>query len=357
MSAAAQNLTPDELRGLEEKLKSARPRLIAHCDLDAEDERQATVTSYIRESELSGDQILDEGFDPEYSPLGVPVYWRVIVRGDERLYCSTFQATRERIIKGWGQIGLEHADPGNGTAVVCLETVIDPATPVRGTSKSAVDEDLRHGHECAEQAAHQEPSKITIHQTPPNGGVAMSQNRQITLDDLTSALKAVYGQNAKVPLLIFRHWAARNQDISEATPELIRELEESYLKTYRATAPLERSKALDLLNVYGEHFYKTASPEERAVLAVASGYTPLEYEIMGEGFSLRELMRALRAFEGQRGPAPEDMLICFFERYYLRIPWTEATSCQAAQTHTAVSTRTSYGIGRARRSYPQSVWG
>jgi hypothetical protein len=132
----------------------------------------------------------------------------------------------------------------------------------------------------------------------------MSQNRQITLDDLTSALKAVYGQNAEVPLLIFRHWAARNQDISQATPELIRELEDSYLKTYHAAPPLEHSDALDLLKVYGRHFYKTASPEERAVLAVAIGYTPLEYEIMGEGFSLRELMQALKAFEAQRRPAP-----------------------------------------------------
>jgi hypothetical protein len=143
----------------------------------------------------------------------------------------------------------------------------------------------------------------------------MSQRKQITLDDLTSALKAVYGQNVEVPLLIFRHWAAQNQDISQATPEVIRELEESYLKTYHATPPLEGSKALDVLNAYGKHFYKTASREERAVLAVATGYTPLEYEIMCEGFSLRELMQALKAFEAQRSPAPEDMLIAFFGRY------------------------------------------
>ena len=97
--------------------------------------------------------------------------------------------------------------------------------------------------------------------------------------------------------------------------ELIREIEEGYLKKYHATPPLERSDALDLLNVYGEHFYKTASPKERAVLATAAGYTPLEYEIMGEGFSLRELMQALKALEAHNGPAPEDMLTVFFERY------------------------------------------
>ena len=143
----------------------------------------------------------------------------------------------------------------------------------------------------------------------------MSQNKPITLDNLTSALKAFYGQNTEVPLLIFRHWAASNYDIAHATPELIREIEKRYLETYHATPPLERSEALDLLNVYGRHFYKTASPEERAVLAVAAGHTPLEYEIMGEGFSLRELMQALKALEAQNGPAPEDMLTVFFERY------------------------------------------
>ena len=124
----------------------------------------------------------------------------------------------------------------------------------------------------------------------------MSQNRQITLDDLTSALKAVYGQNAEVPLLIFRHWAARNYDIAQATPELIREIEESFLEKYHATPPLERSDALDLLNVYGEHFYKTASPKERAVMAIAVGYTPLEYEIINEGFSLRRADASVEGF-------------------------------------------------------------
>jgi hypothetical protein len=34
-----------------------------------------------------------------------------------------------------------------------------------------------------------------------------------------------------------------------------------------------------------------------------------------EGFSLRELMQALKALEAHNGPAPEDMLTAFFERY------------------------------------------
>src|SRR5262249_18540010 len=55
--------------------------------------------------------------------------------------------------------------------------------------------------------------------------------------------------------------------------------------------------------------------EERAAFAIAIGYTPLEYEIMGEGFSMRELMQALKTLEVYNGPAPEDMLTEFFQRF------------------------------------------
>jgi hypothetical protein len=143
----------------------------------------------------------------------------------------------------------------------------------------------------------------------------MSQVKPITLDNLISALKALYGQSTEVPLLILRHWAARDYDMAQATPELIREIEEGYLGMYHATTPLERSDALDLLRVYGEHFYETASSKERAAVAIAVGYSPIEYEIINEGFSLRELMQALKTLGAHNGPAPEDMLIAFFERY------------------------------------------
>jgi len=117
----------------------------------------------------------------------------------------------------------------------------------------------------------------------------MSQNKQITLDNLTSALKAVYGQNTEVPLLIFRHWAARDYDMAQATPELIREIDESYLEKYHATPPLERSDALDFLNVYGEHFYKTASPKEHALRGSDSGARPLRDWSTWRGYPERDL--------------------------------------------------------------------
>ena len=143
----------------------------------------------------------------------------------------------------------------------------------------------------------------------------MTEQREITLDNLTSALKTFYGQETEAVLLILLHWAKNSCDLSTATPELLRELEGGLLGVYHAAQPLERPDALELLGVYGEHFFETATPEERAAFAIAIGYTPLEYEIMGEGFSLRELMQALKALEARNGPAPEKMLLEFFQRY------------------------------------------
>ena len=84
--------------------------------------------------------------------------------------------------------------------------------------------------------------------------------------------------------MILLHWAKNSYDLAQATPELLREIEGGLLGVYHAAQPLERPDALELLGVYGEHFFKTATPEERAALAIAIGYTPLEYEIMGKVF-------------------------------------------------------------------------
>jgi hypothetical protein len=143
----------------------------------------------------------------------------------------------------------------------------------------------------------------------------LTKQKEITLDNLTSALKTVHGQKTEVVLLIFWNWAKSNYDVANATPEVLQEIKEGYLEKYHTAKPIERSDALELLSVYGEHFFKTATPEERAAFAIATGRTPLEYEIMGEGFSLRELMQALKALEAHNGPAPEKMLIEFFKRY------------------------------------------
>jgi hypothetical protein len=139
----------------------------------------------------------------------------------------------------------------------------------------------------------------------------MTKQTEITLDNLTSALKAVYGQKTEAVLLLFRHWVRTHYDIAKATPEDLREIEQGYLQTYHSAKSLDRDEADDLLDVYGKHFFKTATPEERTAFAITIGYTPLEYEIMGEGFSMRELMQALKIFDH----VPDDLLIACFERY------------------------------------------
>jgi hypothetical protein len=150
---------------------------------------------------------------------------------------------------------------------------------------------------------------------PKCGVPNVTEQREVTLDNLTSALKTFYGQETEPVRLILWHWARNGYDLAQATPELLRKIEGGLLGVYHAAQPLERPVALELLGVYGEHFFKTAAPEERAALAIAIGYTPLEYEIMGEGFSLRELMQALKTLEVHYGPVPEAMLTEIFEQY------------------------------------------
>jgi hypothetical protein len=116
--------TPDELRELEHLLRAARPRLITRVNPDLKDRTRYMLSSHIREGEPAGDEIIDEGFDPYHSPLGCPVYWRVIVRHGREFYCSTLQVTREQILKAWGTEGLAYCDPLTGTAIACIETVL-----------------------------------------------------------------------------------------------------------------------------------------------------------------------------------------------------------------------------------------
>jgi hypothetical protein len=142
------------------------------------------ATPSIRKVEYDFEEVLDEGYDPSHSPLGCPVYWRIVRRDDEKFYYSTFQVPRDYVLKVWGAKGLSYCDPVTGRAVARIET------------------------------------RLSDDETLSNG--------------------------------------VRRDEI---------------------------------------------------------GHTPLQYEIIGEGFSLRELMQALKAFEAQRGPAPDDILIAFFGRY------------------------------------------
>ena len=79
-----------------EYLRSAQARLICRVEGEGggpvDEDGRVKLTTYVRKVEHGPDEVISEGYDPDNSPLGCPVYWRIISRGDDRLYCSTFLA-------------------------------------------------------------------------------------------------------------------------------------------------------------------------------------------------------------------------------------------------------------------------
>jgi hypothetical protein len=144
----------------------------------------------------------------------------------------------------------------------------------------------------------------------------MAKKVEITLDNLIAALKSEYEDKTDVPLLILRHWAKNNYDMQQATREQVSEIEKGFLKLYQQSQPLERGEARALLEVYDEHLHRTTTFTEREEIAIALGYTPVEFKIREEGFSLRELMQALKFFDGPPPQWPESILAASFERYF-----------------------------------------
>ena len=92
--------------------------------VEREGESCMSVTPMLRPARTERFEILDEGVDPFHSPLGRPVHWRVECRGDEHIYCSTFQATRDEVARTFGDEGLGLLDPGQNEATVTIETIL-----------------------------------------------------------------------------------------------------------------------------------------------------------------------------------------------------------------------------------------
>ena len=108
-------------------LRTARARLI--CRVDARGSLGVKLTPYIRTVDPSWQEVIEEGYDPDHSPLGCPVYYRIVNRGDECFYCSTFLAPRAAVLKGWGDDGLPYCNQISGMAVVQIETNLDGEWP------------------------------------------------------------------------------------------------------------------------------------------------------------------------------------------------------------------------------------
>lgn len=110
-----------DLDTFKDYLRSAQPRLIITCENKG---RSSSLTPHIGEVDRGWDEVISEGYDPDHSPLG-PVYWRIVKRGDERFYCSTFPVRRDGIISVWGVKGLSYCNPLTGIAVARIETLLE----------------------------------------------------------------------------------------------------------------------------------------------------------------------------------------------------------------------------------------
>jgi hypothetical protein len=109
-------------------LRSVPARLICRVESEGggpvDEEGRLERARYVRKVERGPGEVNDEGYDPDNSPLGCPVYWRVVNRGNEQLYCSTFLAKRDQIIKAWGKKALAYCDPVTGMAVAQIEPLL-----------------------------------------------------------------------------------------------------------------------------------------------------------------------------------------------------------------------------------------
>ena len=108
----------------EEILRSAQPRLIIR--VEPANDGTYRLRPFIREIDPGWDEVISEGYDPIHSPLGCPVYWRIVTRATEQLYLSTFLATREVVLKGWGRKGLAYRNRDTGMTPARLETLLSP---------------------------------------------------------------------------------------------------------------------------------------------------------------------------------------------------------------------------------------
>ena len=117
------------LEAFEEILRSARPRLIVRSECVKD---RVRLEHFIREFDLGWDEVTSEGYDATHSPLG-PVYWRIVTRGSERLYLSTFLATPAVVIKVWGRKGLTYRNTDTGLTAARVETLLLPRIAVAGS--------------------------------------------------------------------------------------------------------------------------------------------------------------------------------------------------------------------------------
>jgi hypothetical protein len=102
-----------------EYLCSARPSLI--CRLEPQDNLSFKIVPCIT-NEDGCEVVISEGYDPDDSPLDRPVYWRIVSKGNEHFYWTTFVVTPDEVVRIWGASALVYCDLTGGTAAARIET-------------------------------------------------------------------------------------------------------------------------------------------------------------------------------------------------------------------------------------------
>lgn len=238
MSTDHETLKPVQKTSLE-YLRSAQAHLI--CHVDPSGDLGVKCTPYIREVDFGTDQVLDEGYDPHHSPLGCPVYWRVINRGDEQFYCSTFLATRGQVMKAWGTKGLAYCDPATGMAVARIESNLgNDGPPI-------------HDREMVGARSRKERENPVHFKVRDEG---------FSLRELMQALKFFDGSPGQLPEELLVRCFERYYRSFLGQPELISRTAE-VLALYRREPPMaseEQAKAI--LNAFGVKILDDSKPED-----------------------------------------------------------------------------------------------
>ena len=242
-----------------EYLRLAQAHLI--CRVDAAGDLGVKCTPYIREIDLGTDEVLDEGYDAHHSPLGSPVYWRVINRGDERFYSSTFLATRSQVRKSWGIQGLAYCDPITGMAVARIETnLLGDWPPVhdREIVGGGRKEDKNERREIG-IAAHHRPVQFK------------ARDEGFSLRELMQALKLFDGSPGQFPEELLVRCFERYYRSFLGQPELISRTPE-VLALYQREPPMaSEEQAKSILNTFGVKILDAGKPEDVQVWKEVSG--------------------------------------------------------------------------------------
>jgi hypothetical protein len=94
------SIASDHHSALAEHLREVQPSLIAR--VEPQRDLRFKITPFIVEVETANDDVIDQGYDPHHSPLGCPVYWRIVKARGWLLLLQHFPSATRLRPKGLG---------------------------------------------------------------------------------------------------------------------------------------------------------------------------------------------------------------------------------------------------------------